>query len=109
MAIGVLVQNDLAAMPKFIGRVKILVTKKAKTVAVAILGGAVTEERKQLAGRIQSDPAGMAAKIAVSFVSDNAIASNALNAGSDDSDRTDAQLESAINTAWDAGSWDNVF
>lgn len=110
MALTVLQQEEVAVAPLFLRRLKVLLCEKAKAVAVAALGGAITPASKDLAARVQTDPENMAKKIAVSFVSDTAIKNNATTGtgATLDSDRTDAQLTSAIGTAWDNGTWFNV-
>lgn len=90
--------------PQFLARFETLLVAYAKTVAVNV---AASEPSKQLAVRVQSDPTLFAEKIAASFVSDAAIKNNtATGAGATlDTDRSDAQLTSAITTAWDSGVW----
>ena len=109
MPITVPQQAVLALSEPFVARVRVLLVKKAKATKVALINGTtVTQESKDLASRVMSDPPGIAAKIAHAVVSDTGIAGNALNGGGDDTDRTDAQLESIINTAFDSHVWDDV-
>ena len=110
MAVDALGQDAISDSPQFLSRFEVLLVAYAKIVAVAALGGAITPESKELAFRVQSDPVGYAAKIANSIVSDAAIKNNiTTGAGATlDTDRTDAQLSSAIQAAWDSGVWNNI-
>ncbi len=110
MALNALQQSDLSVAVQFRARMKVLLCEKAKAVAVAAIGGAITQASKDLAARVQTDADRMTANICNSFVSDNAIKSNTTTGSGAtlDTDRTDAQLTSAIGVAWDAGSWNNV-
>lgn len=97
---------DLARSTVFTGRLQYLLCRYAK--AVMSGSGSQTPTSRQLASRVQSDPGGMAGKIAVCLVSDGGISGTSNGGTPPDSTKTDPQLDGVIQSVWNSGALDGV-
>lgn len=96
----------LARSDVFTGRLQYLLGRYAKAVETG--SGSQTPKSRALAGRVGSDPGGMAGKIAISLVSDGNVSGSNNGATPPDSGKTDAQLDAVIQSVWNSGAWDDI-
>lgn len=96
----------LAQSTLFTGRLQYLLDRYAKAIETG--QGSQTVASRELAGRVGSDPGGMAGKIAVSLVSDGGVTGTSNGASPADSTLTDAQLDGIIQAIWNSGAWNDV-